>query len=105
MVVCNRTLFTSNLELIYVAPAPVFAGLERLDDGVLGGVEMFSGVAVGRAIATPDVTADKTQAKVDPLSAYLQAVFAAFGRGRYLLDLFEMFAGHGDFGYLRMERG
>src|SRR3954464_15741401 len=95
MVVCNSTLFTSNLELVHVAPAPVFAGVERLNDGVLGGVEMFGGVAVGRAVAASHVTADKTQAKVDPLSADLQAVFAALGRGRYLLDLFDMFAGHG----------
>src|SRR5438309_682791 len=41
------------------------------------------------------MTADKTQAKVDTLPADLQAVFAALGRGRHFLDLFNVFADHG----------
>ena len=40
-----------------VAPAPVLARLEGLDDRVLGRVEMLSGVAMGRGIAAADMAA------------------------------------------------
>ena len=34
--------------LVDVAPTPIFALFERLDDGVGGGMEMLGGVFVGR---------------------------------------------------------
>src|SRR4051794_24830672 len=40
------------------------------------------------------MSAAKTQPKVDPLPADLQAVFAALGRGRHFLDFLNVFAGH-----------
>jgi hypothetical protein len=87
MVVCSRIFFIvvtlpicSDFALIDVAPAPVFSGLEGLDDGVLRLMEMLGGVLVGRAVATADVSADEAEAKVNPLSADLEAVFAAVGR-------------------------
>jgi hypothetical protein len=61
---------------------------------VLGGVEMFGGVAVGGAIATSDVAAGEAEAQVDPRCAYLQAILAALGGWRDLLYLFYMFACH-----------
>src|SRR5690242_19796389 len=45
------------LHLVYVAPAPILAGLERLHDGVLGGMEMLGGVLVLRGIATAHMAA------------------------------------------------
>src|SRR4051812_17000897 len=94
MVVCNSRFFTSDLDLVHVAPAPVFAGLERFDDGVLCLVEMFGGVAVGGTVETSDVAAGKTKPKMAPLPADLQAVFTAFGRRGDFLDLFYVFASH-----------
>jgi hypothetical protein len=87
--------FGSDFGLIHIAPTPVFARLERFDDGVLGRVEMFGGVTVGRAIAASDVAAHETEAKVDPLSADLQAIFATLRRRSDILYFFDVFAGHG----------
>src|SRR3954470_8587500 len=84
----------SNLDFVHVAPAPVFAGLERFHDGVLGPVKMLGGVAVGRAVAASDVPAGKAQPKVDPLSTDLQAIFATLCRRGDILDFFNVFAGH-----------
>ena len=86
--------FTLNLDLVHVTPAPIFARLERLDDGVLGAVKMFGGVTVGRAVATSDVAAREAEAQVDPSSADLQAIFTALGGRDDLLDLFQMFTCH-----------
>ena len=58
-----------NEQLVHVAPAPVFAGLEGLDDGVVGRVEMFRGVLVLRVIAAADVAALQTEPEMDPLVA------------------------------------
>jgi len=43
--------------LIDIAPAPVFARLVRLYDGMFGGVKVFGRVFVLRGIATTDMTA------------------------------------------------
>jgi hypothetical protein len=45
---------------VNVAPAPVLSGLEGLDDRMAGGVKMFSGVTIGRRIATANVPAGET---------------------------------------------
>jgi hypothetical protein len=42
---------------VYVAPGPIFAGLEGLHDGVLGLLEMLGGVLVLGGIAAAYVTA------------------------------------------------
>lgn len=42
---------------------------------------------VWRIVAAADVPADLTQPEMDPAAADLQAIFAAFRTGRYLLDL------------------
>jgi hypothetical protein len=65
--------------LIDIAPAPVFAGLEGLDDGMLRAVEVLRGMLVRRAIAAANVTADETKAEVYPLPPDLQTFFASIG--------------------------
>jgi len=45
------------LYLVDIAPAPVFARLVRLYDGMFGGVKVFGRVFVLRGIATTDMTA------------------------------------------------
>jgi hypothetical protein len=62
---------------------------------MFGVLEMLGGVTVGGTVATADVAADEAEPQMDPLSADLQAVFTTFGRGGYLLDFFNVFAGHG----------
>jgi len=52
--------------LVDVAPAPVFARLERADDRMLRGLCVRSRVAVRRVIAAADVTASRTDAQMQP---------------------------------------
>jgi hypothetical protein len=44
-------------DLVYIAPAPTFTGLEGAHDGMAGAMEMFGGVFTGRLVATADVAA------------------------------------------------
>jgi len=53
-----------------VAPAPILSGLEGSDEGVLGGVEMFCGMAIFRRIAAAYVAADQAQPKMHPRVAH-----------------------------------
>ena len=46
-----------NLHLVDVAPAPVFARLERLDDRVVGRPKVLGGVFVRRRVAAADMPA------------------------------------------------
>jgi len=46
-------------DLIDVAPAPVFAWLEGLDDRVIGRMEVFGRVLVFRGVATANVPTDE----------------------------------------------
>jgi hypothetical protein len=77
-------------DLVDVAPGPIFAGLERFYDGVLGGMKVFGGVSIFRRIAAADVAAAQAQAQVDPGVAHLQTFFAAFGVRFYVVDLIEV---------------
>ncbi len=52
--------FRLDFGFVNVTPAPVLSGLEGLDDWMAGCVKMFSGVTIGRRIATADVTAGET---------------------------------------------
>jgi hypothetical protein len=73
---------------IDVAPAPVFAGLERFDDWVIGGLKVFGRVLVLRRVAAADVAAGHAEPQVDPGVADLQAVFAAIRARGDFFDLF-----------------
>jgi hypothetical protein len=56
----SNTPFFLHFGFVNVAPAPVLSGLEGLDDRMAGGVKMFSGVTIGRRIATANVPAGET---------------------------------------------
>src|SRR5580704_5844653 len=65
------------LDLIYVAPAPIFAGLKRLHDGMLGAMKMLGCMLVFRRIATTHMPAFQTQAQMNPGVAHFQTFLAA----------------------------
>jgi hypothetical protein len=69
----------SDFGFVNVAPAPVLSGLEGLDDRMVGCVKMFSGVAIGRGIATADVPAGETETQMDPRRTDHQAFLATIG--------------------------
>jgi hypothetical protein len=69
------------VDFVYVAPAPVLAGLEGLDDGVMGVLEVFVGVAVLGRIAAADVAADEALAQVNPSVSDFEAILAALAAG------------------------
>jgi hypothetical protein len=100
IVVCSRTFFilslvlNLDLGLVDVAPAPVFTGLEGLDDGVRRFMKMLSCVFVGRAVAAADVSAGEAKAEVYPLGADLETVFASSGGRSDVVNLGEVMAGH-----------
>jgi hypothetical protein len=82
-------------DFVHIAPAPILAGLERLDQGVLGLVEVFRGVFVFRRIATADVPAYQAFPKMDPGIAHLQAFLAALAARFNLPDLSQVGTGWG----------
>jgi len=55
----NRVLRRLEHDLIDVAPAPVFAWLEGLDDWVFGRMEVFGRVLVLRGVATANMPTDE----------------------------------------------
>lgn len=75
---------------IDVAPTPLFARLKRLDDGVLGCMEMLCRVLILRLVAAADVSAAFTQTQVHPRVSDFQTVHAAFSTRRHVPDLIEM---------------
>src|SRR3981081_727248 len=85
----------SDKGLVHIAPAPILARLEGLDDRVLGRVEMLSGVAMGRGIAAADMAAGQAQAQMHPGAADPQAILAARGARRDGADCFPMRVGPG----------
>jgi len=62
-------------DLVNVAPTPVLAGLERLDDRMMAGVKVFRRVSVWRRVAAANVAAGQAKAQVQPDAADAQAVF------------------------------
>jgi hypothetical protein len=46
-----------NQRLVHLAPTPILAGLKRLDDRMLGRVEMLSRMSIWRRIAAADMSA------------------------------------------------
>jgi hypothetical protein len=64
-----------------VVPEPVLTRLETADDGVLGRSSVGSGVLAGGVVATADVAALGTSAKMEPPSTLFQAFDAASAAG------------------------
>lgn len=63
-------------DLVHITPAPVFAGLDGADDGVVGGVIVLGCVPVLGGVATSDMAASQAQPEMDPGIAGLRAIFA-----------------------------
>ena len=76
--------------VINIAPDPILAGLERLDNRMLGGVEMFGGMFVNRIVATAHMAADQADAQMNPPAAHLQTLFTAHRTGRDLTNLIKV---------------
>jgi hypothetical protein len=64
-------------QLVDIAPAPVLPGLEGLDDGVTGTVEVPSSVLVLGLIAAPDMPTGHAETQVYPGVADPEAVLTA----------------------------
>lgn len=77
-------------DLIDVAPAPVFAGLEGLDDRVIGRMEMPGRVRVLRGVATAHVSTDEAFAQMHPGVPNFQTLLSALCARCHLSDLIEM---------------
>src|SRR5713226_606811 len=77
-------------QLVDVAPDPVFAGLVRPDQRVLGSVEVLRGMPVLRLVAAADMAAAQAQSQVDPGVAGLQALLAAIGVRGDVSDLVQV---------------
>jgi hypothetical protein len=67
------------LDLVDVAPSPVFTRLYRSHDGMFSAAKVLGRMLVLGRIATADVTTVKTETKMNPSVAHLQALFAPFG--------------------------
>jgi hypothetical protein len=78
-------------DLVDIAPDPVFTRFERLNERMIGGMEVFGRVLVRGRIAAANMTADLAQTKVDPPVAGLQAFLAALRGARFdISKLIEM---------------
>lgn len=85
-------------DLVAVAPEPILARFERLDQVVLRRMEVSRRMAIRRAVAAPDVPAGGAPPKMDPPPADLEAIRAPI-IGRFVvgwIDCVEMVACHGD---------
>lgn len=73
--------------LINVAPTPILTPLERLDDRVLGRMEVLGRVFILRTVATPNMAADHAEPEMHPVIADLQAFFTTSCTRGNLLNL------------------
>src|SRR5438270_1169004 len=77
-------------DLVDVAPAPVFSWLKRLDNRVIGRVEMLRRVLVLRGIAASDMPANQALTQVNPAIANFQTVLTAIRARCDLVYLIQM---------------
>jgi hypothetical protein len=64
-------------DFVHEAPLPALAGLDGLDDGMMFGVEMLSGVTILGIVTASHVAAGETQSQMHPGIAHLQAFLTA----------------------------
>jgi len=83
---------TLYIDLVNIAPAPVFAGLERLHNGVLGGMEVFGGMPVLGVIAAANMPTFQTDAQMNPSIADLEALLTALRAWRHVTNLIQVSA-------------
>jgi hypothetical protein len=77
-------------DLVYIAPGPILARLNRPHEGVLGGVKMLGRVFVFGRIAAAHVAAAQAQAQMNPGIAHLEAFLASAGVRLHVLNLVEV---------------
>jgi hypothetical protein len=78
----GRDAASGQINLVDVAPAPVFTRFERLDHRMVGRVKVLRRVFVFGAIATADMTAGEAPAQMKPLVAHCETFLAPVGRLR-----------------------
>src|SRR4029450_12430048 len=89
-------LVALEVHLVDVAPPPVLAPLQGLDDGVLGRLEVLGGVLVGARVTAADVATRQAQAEMNPSATRLQTLLAALGVRANRLEAVDVCAlGHG----------
>jgi hypothetical protein len=87
-----RATGPSENHFVNVAPHPIFAGLDRLHQRMLGGVKMLGGVLVLGGIATAYVAALQAYAQVHPIIPDLETLLAALGARFRSRTLFQVMA-------------
>jgi hypothetical protein len=75
-VVGRRPVGEIEHHFVHVAPAPPLRGIITLNDRMMGCMKMPGGVLAGRLIATSNMAASATNAKVKPSVALFQAFLA-----------------------------
>lgn len=78
------------IDLIDITVAPVLAWFERLNDRMLGRMEVFRRMFVFARITTADMAAGATQAQVHPGVAHLQTFFTPARVRRHVAYLVQM---------------
>jgi hypothetical protein len=82
------------IHFIDVTPGPSLAGLERGHYRMGRVREMFGGMAIGRAVATPDVATSQTETKMNPGRSNFQAFFTACSASSHGLNRSRVWTGH-----------
>ena len=80
------------LHLIYVAPAPGFAGFDGTHNGMFSGVKMLGGMFILGRIAAADLAANHAEPQVDPVVANFQTLFTPARVRFYILNLIHVCA-------------
>jgi len=78
--------------VINIAPAPIFAALERLNDRMLGGVIVFGGVLTFGLVTAADMPARQTHSQMDPGITELETLFTTACIGLDVTNLVQMSA-------------
>ena len=84
------SLLGFNVDLVDIAPCPVFARLERLNERMTTRSKMRRCVPSGRRVAASDVTACQAEPKMNPPAADLQTFLATACLGSNRLHLIQM---------------
>jgi hypothetical protein len=89
----------SDHHFIYIAPTPTLSWLKGLDDRVIRGVKVRSGMAIGGTVAATHMTADEAKTQMDPAIPGFQTFLTALGTGRHLTNLIGMGTTHDQFSF------
>jgi hypothetical protein len=81
-------------ELVNITPPPVFSWLERLNDWVIGLVEMPGGMLILRIVTAAHMPAFQANTQMDPGVTHFQAFLTPSGAGcdlSYLVKMMTLF--------------